>query len=68
MHQAEDILMGTHALVPIYYYNDIFMVKPEVEGVYFNNFGTKFFDKTSKSGADALRLQVASEPDKLDPH
>lgn len=67
MHKAEDILMGTHALVPIYYYNDTFMVKPEVEGVYFNNFGTKFFDKASKSGADALRLQVASEPDKLDP-
>ncbi len=67
MHKAEDILMGTGALLPIYYYNDVFMMKPDVQGVYFNNFGTKFFDKASKEGTTTLKLQLASEPDKLDP-
>ncbi|NLW19982.1 MAG: peptide ABC transporter substrate-binding protein [Clostridiales bacterium] len=67
MHQAEEILMGTAALVPIYYYNDIYMVKPEVQGLYVNNFGTKFFDKVTKGEETTLKLQLSSEPDKLDP-
>lgn len=67
MHKAEEILMGTGAIVPLYYYNDIFMIKPDVKGVYFNNFGTKFFDQATKEGSTTLKLQLASEPDKLDP-
>lgn len=67
MHQAEEILMGTAALVPIYYYNDIFMAKTDVQGFYYNAFGTKFFDKATKGDSTTLKLQVASEPDKLDP-
>ena len=27
MHEAEDILMATGAIVPIYYYNDLYMQK-----------------------------------------
>ncbi|NLG57302.1 MAG: peptide ABC transporter substrate-binding protein [Clostridiales bacterium] len=67
MHQAEDMLMETGALLPIYYYNDIFMVKEDVEGYYYNAFGTKFFDKATKGDSPVLKLQLASEPDKLDP-
>ena len=67
MHQAEDILMGTGALVPIYYYNDIFMAKTGVEGFYSNPFGTKFFLYATKGDETTLKLQLASEPDKLDP-
>ena len=67
MHQAEDILMETGALLPIYYYNDIFMAKPTLQGYYFNAFGTKFFDKATNGDSTTLKLQVASEPDKLDP-
>ena len=33
MHQAEDMLMDTWAIVPLYYYNDIYMQKSNVEGV-----------------------------------
>lgn len=43
MHQAEDILMGTGALVPIYYYNDLYMLRAGLDGMYANAFGTKFF-------------------------
>lgn len=67
MHEAEDMLMDTGALVPIYYYNDIYMAKPTVTGYYANQYGFKFFHKATVEGSDTLRLQLASEPDRLDP-
>jgi len=67
MHQAEDILMGTGALVPIYYYNDLFMKKEGIEGFYSNLYGTKFFMHTTYGDKTTLRIQLASEPDHLDP-
>lgn len=68
MHQAEDILMSNFCLVPIYYYNDIYMKKSYVEGDFTNPFGTKFFMYTQMgNGADTLKLCLASEPDYLDP-
>src|SRR5690606_10481549 len=66
MHEAEDMLMETFALVPIYYYNDIFLQKPEVEGIYSNPYGTKYF-MYGTAPDNILKLQLASEPDKLDP-
>ena len=68
MHQAEDILMATNCVIPIYYYNDIYMQKDYVDGIYANPFATKFFMYTTMSnGADTLRLNLSSEPDYLDP-
>ncbi len=66
MHKAEDMLMETSALVPIYYYNDIYLQKPEVKGVYSNPYGTKYF-MYGTAPDNVLKLQLASEPDKLDP-
>ena len=66
-HQAEGILMETGCLLPVYYYNDIYMMKPTVEGFYANLYGTKFFQYASNGDSTTLRLQLASEPDKLDP-
>ena len=34
MHEAEDMLMSTYAVVPVYYYNHIYLQKSNVEGVY----------------------------------
>lgn len=34
MHQAEDMLMDTGAVMPIYYYNDIYMLKSNIKGIY----------------------------------
>lgn len=48
MHQAEDILMSTYAVVPIYYYNDIYMQKSNVDGPYVNVFGMKYFMYSTK--------------------
>ena len=67
MHQAEDMLMETNCIVPLYYYNDIYMQKPTVEGVYSNLFGMKFFMYATNGGSTTLRINLASEPDKLDP-
>ena len=68
MHQAEDILMATNCVIPIYYYNDIYLQKPYVEGIYSNPYATKFFMYTKMTnGEKTLRLQLSSEPDYLDP-
>lgn len=34
MHQAEDKLMSTWAVVPLYFYNDIYMCKTNIKGIY----------------------------------
>lgn len=66
MHEAEDMLMETGAILPLYYYNDIYMQKDYVSNIYSNLFGYKFF-MFSKTEGDTLRLNLSSEPDKLDP-
>ena len=43
MHQAEDMLMDTWCVVPVYYYNDPYMVKNYVDGIYGTALGTKYF-------------------------
>lgn len=68
MHDAEDILMSNWCVIPIYYYNDLYMQKSYVSGVYSNPFATKFFQHASLSnGSNTLRINLASEPDYLDP-
>lgn len=68
MHQAEDILMATNCVIPIYYYNDIYLQKDYVSGIYSNPYATKFFMYTKlDNGSDTLRLNLSSEPDYLDP-
>lgn len=51
MHEAEDMLMETWAVVPLYYYNDPYMQKSNVEGVYTNAFGYKYFHHATKTAA-----------------
>ena len=48
MHQAEDMLMDTWAVVPLYEYNDMYMEKSNVSGDYANLFGMKYFLYTTK--------------------
>lgn len=48
MHEAEDMLMDTWAVVPIYEYNDLYMEKSNVSGDYANLFGMKYFMYTTK--------------------
>ena len=68
MHDAEDILMSNGCVIPLYYYNDVYMLEDYVSGLYSNPYATKFFMYTQMAnGSDTLRLNLASEPQYLDP-
>lgn len=69
LHKAEDMLMDTGAVAPLYYYNDLYMQKPDFEGTVITIFGHKHFMYMTKKGQpiDVLRINLASEPNKLDP-
>ena len=43
MHLAEDILMATGCIAPIYYYTDLYMIDDAVEGFFSNPLGYKYF-------------------------
>ena len=43
MHIAEDMLMSTGCITPIYFYTDIYMISENVEGFYSSPLGYKYF-------------------------
>jgi oligopeptide transport system substrate-binding protein len=47
MHKAEDLLMSTGAICPLYYYTDIYMISKDVDGFFSNPLGYKYFMHTS---------------------
>ncbi len=67
MHEAEDMLMETGAIVPIYHYNDNYMAKPDLEGYYVTPYAYKYFEKATYGSAKELKLCIASEPQFIDP-
>ena len=49
MREAEDMLMSTYAVVPIYYYNDIYLQKSNVTGIYTSLNQNKYFMYATKT-------------------
>ena len=47
MHVAEDMLMATGCLCPLYYYTDLFMISKDVQGFFSNPLGYKYFMYTT---------------------
>ncbi|MBQ6336870.1 MAG: peptide ABC transporter substrate-binding protein, partial [Ruminococcus sp.] len=43
MHMAEDMLMASGCLTPIYYYTDLYMLDSSVKGFFSNPLGYKYF-------------------------
>lgn len=43
MHIAEDMLMSTGCIVPLYFYTDIYMLEDNIEGFFANPLGYKYF-------------------------
>ena len=43
MHIAEDMLMSTGCICPIYYYTDLYMLSKNVKGFFSNPLGYKYF-------------------------
>ena len=68
MHLAEDMLMETGCIVPLYYYTDLYMIDDSVTGFFSNPLGYKYLMYTKVNGAtDSINVCLASEPDTLDP-
>ena len=68
MHIAEDMLMDTGCIVPLYFYTDIYMLDDSVHGFFSNPLGYKYFYKCDVDGkTDSISVSIASEPDVLDP-
>ena len=47
MHVAEDMLMSTGAICPLYFYTDLYMISKDVKGFYSNPLGYKYFMYTT---------------------
>ena len=43
MHKAEDLLMSTGCICPLYYYTDLYMQDPELQGYFAIPLGYKYF-------------------------
>ena len=43
MHRAEDLLMSTGCICPIYYYTDLYMISDKVNGFFSSPLGYKYF-------------------------
>ena len=43
MHMAEDMLMSTGCITPLYFYTDLYMIDDSVEGFFSNPLGYKYF-------------------------
>ncbi|RKM61053.1 peptide ABC transporter substrate-binding protein [Butyrivibrio sp. CB08] len=43
MHRAEDLLMSTGCICPIYYYTDLYMIDDSVKGFFSSPLGYKYF-------------------------
>lgn len=67
MHKAEDMLMDTGCIMPLYFYTDVYMKDNSLLGFYSSPLGTKIFKSTSYKGLGAISVSLASEPQSLDP-
>ncbi len=68
MHRAEDLLMSTGAIIPLYFYTDPYLLDETVEGFFSIPLGYKFLYRTSVNGdTTSLPVCLGSEPDTLDP-
>ena len=47
MHRAEDLLMSTGCIVPLYFYTDLYMIDSSVQGFFSNPLGFKYFMHTT---------------------
>ena len=43
MHRAEDLLMSTGCICPLYFYTDLYMLSKDVDGFFSNPLGYKYF-------------------------
>lgn len=67
MHKAENLLMSTGAICPIYNYTDVYMKSNKMTGFYGSPLGYKFFQNATVDGSGKFTVCLASEPATIDP-
>lgn len=68
MHLAEDMLMESGCIVPLYYYTDNYLLDSSVAGFGTSPMGLKFFQNTTVNGSNSsISVYLASEPYTMDP-
>lgn len=68
MHLAEDLLMSTGAVMPLYFYSDLYLMSNSVEGCFSTPVGCKLFHRTTVNGSgESISVCLGPEPDSLDP-
>ena len=67
MHIAEDMIMDTGCIIPLYYYTDLYMINKDVEGLYSNPIGVKYFMNSKMIGHKDINVCLGGEPQSLDP-
>lgn len=61
-HALEDLLMGTGAVCPLYFYTDVYLCSAELEGMYLGPDSAKYFrGVTTHDGNDAALALLAQE-------
>lgn len=67
MHLAEDMIMDTGCIMPLYFYTDLYMKDKSLLGFYSSPLGIKIFKSTKYKNNGAISVSLASEPASLDP-
>ena len=67
MHLAEDMIMDTGCIMPIYFYTDIYMIDKNIDGFYSSPLGYKFFKNCRYLDKDSISVSLSSEPSSMDP-
>ncbi len=67
LHIAEDWLMETECIVPIYGLRDSYLMKSTLTGVYSTDFGAKYFTKAQNGDRTDASLMFCEAPNSLDP-
>ncbi len=66
LHRAEDMLMATECVTPLYNYSDAYLSKPELTGVYSTHYGAKYF-MYANPGKTTVSAFLGEQPDSFDP-
>lgn len=68
LHQAEDLLISTGCVIPLYNEKHIFQIKDYLKGVEHNVYRDTIFDNAYRTdGKDEITVVVGSNPRTLDP-
>lgn len=66
LHRAEDMLMDTGAITPLWYLKEYWLQRDGLDGVYADPYGRLYFQRVAGSDG-ALRLDLTHAPESLDP-